>query len=390
MKKLTLFATALAAVFAVSSCSNDELEPIVEKKGTPLSITVSSTRGANTATDDLTSLNLTAIQNGASTPWADNVKFTKSGTWSTTGTANWPTTNMETASKFYVISENATGATSYSTTNVTDYLTSGTTFNYTVPDPAFSGSPITETAQPDLLVATAEQTEGNVALELQHALANIQIKAALPTKFYNAGWATTKVPVGSIYKIKKITIKNLFTSGTYDYANTTTPWSTTGSRTDIEIALPTPITVTAVDPTPNLEQSDPNYGKIKEDAYVTIVGEDARIRVIPQNISVWTPSTTTPVSSITNETYMEVEAFCFKSDSKDDDGFYDSDAYFNTEPTSEMNPSDDEYFMTVYIPIKISGNAFKPNTNHTFKINLINTYKANGNRALQGIQIVGQ
>jgi len=386
MKKLTLFASAIVAVLAVSSCSNDELEPIVEKKGTPLSITVSSigdTRGANVVTSGLQHLNLTAKQ--GTTTWANDVTFNYAkSVW--TGEANWPTEDKTTASNFYVISENATGTKSYSTTNVTNYLTSGTTFNYTVPVPVFAGSgaTMTETAQPDLLVATASQAEGDgpLALELEHALANIQIKAALPTKYYNAGWATTKVPAGSIYKIKKITIKNLFTSGTYDYANTTSPWATTGDRSNIEILFSEPITITAVDP----EESGSN--KIKESAYVTLVGPNAAIRVIPQTIAVWTPSTTT-VASITNQTYMEVDAFCFKSASKDDDGFYNDDSYFNAEPTSEMNPSDDEYFTKVYIPIKITGNEFKYNTNHTFKINLINSYKANGSRALQGIQIVG-
>jgi hypothetical protein len=333
-------------------------------------------------------LNLTAIQNGTSTPWADNVKFTKNGTWSTTGTANWPTTNTSTASKFYVISENATGATSYSTANVTNYLTSGTTFNYTVPDPTFSGSPITETAQPDLLVATAEQTEGNVALELEHALANIQIKAVFPAENYSGGaWGAAidlSTTPNAFYRIYKIIIHNIYKSGQFDYSNmASTPWAAANlsNKGDIEIDFSSnPIDIPCV--------SVENEGStIPADKYTTIIPADAAIRVIPQAITTWGANHSSNVAlDETSDTYLELIAFAAQGelDWIEEDEYFDTSFWFNNEDYTDES----DLAVSVYVPIKLTNNAFGFNTNHTFKINLLkSSYYATGVYALNGISI---
>ncbi len=392
MKKLTIIASAIVAVLAASSCSNDELEPIVEKKGTPLSITVSSigdTRGANVVTSGLQHLNLTAKQ--GTTTWANDVTFNyASSVW--TGEATWPTEDKTTASNFYVISENATGTKSYSTTNVTNYLTSGTTFNYTVPDPVFAGSgaTMTETAQPDLLVATASQAEGDgpLALELEHALANIQIKAVFPAENYSGGTWGAAIDLDqtpdAFYRIYKIIIHNIYKSGQFDYSNmASTPWAAANlsNKGDIEIDFSSnPIDIPCV--------SVENEGStIPADKYTTIIPADAAIRVIPQAITTWGANHSSNVAlDETSDTYLELIAFAAQSelDWIEEDEYFDTAFWCNNEDYT--NESD--LGTSVFVPIKLTNNALGYNTNHTFKINLLkSSYYGTGEYALDGISI---
>ena len=284
MKKLTLFASAIVAVLAVSSCSNDELTTVETPtvKGVPFTVNVvnngegsGATRGTDIAT--ITNFKLNATYNSVN--WIQNYNFSKpADSWVTEDVDNltWPTTVGTQTHTFYAVCDN--------TTTPPD-ITAGK-FNYTVP--------ATIAAQKDLLVAavTDAPNETPVELTFKHALALLKVKVGFDVNALDGGANDIQVVV------KKITFYNVATSGEFDYSKMNSddgPWTVSGTPNyqDITIELATPLVLDPVDGTANFE---------------TITSEDNRIFVLPHKPVAWEPVKNSAENAINedNDSYIGI------------------------------------------------------------------------------------
>jgi hypothetical protein len=162
-----------------------------------------------------------------------------------------------------------------------------------------------------------------------------------------------------------------------------TPWAAANlsNKGDIEIDFSSnPIDIPCV--------SVENEGStIPADKYTTIIPADAAIRVIPQAITTWGANHSSNVAlDETSDTYLELIAFAAQGelDWIQEDEYFDTSFWFNNEDYTDES----DLAVSVYVPIKLTNNAFGFNTNHTFKINLLkSSYYATGVYALNGISI---
>ena len=294
MKKLTLFATALAAVFAVSSCSNDELSELNQApKGKPFVINVANNDGTRGV--DITAVskfNLSGTY--GTTNWIPNYLFTKpEDAWVATGHTDlaWPTAAQvgENTHTFYATCDNTT---------TPPTITDGT-FDYTVP------AAIAD--QKDLLVAavTGAVNETPVALTFKHALSSVKFKIGFD------GSKTTGSTASMRFAVNKITLYNIATNGSFNFANyATTPWtvSETPGLVNYVIEFETPFVFTA-------SANNNSFGAVT-DAYI-----DADIYVLPQVVTPWTGNNSTSLSnSYIGFSFQAYDAYDWVSD---DNQYYD-------------------------------------------------------------------
>ena len=232
MKKsrvLILAAFAAAATINVG-CSNEDVLESQPQKQSSNSIVVNATldnqsEGRAIVTPALTKFQLFGFQ-GTNSITTDAV-FTKSTTWTTSGTAAWGETS--TAGNFY--------ATSYDGSAAGPAVSSAGTFSYTVAGDYKD--------QKDLLVASATNITKNAAVPLafKHGLANVNLKLRfnmiennLPIfeGYTNPEDANTGVP---LVAIDRIIIHNIKMAGTYTFG---TGWTPSVEYGDVTINFATP------------------------------------------------------------------------------------------------------------------------------------------------------
>ena len=288
---MVFMAAFVAACAAFVACSSDDdlvqqAPEVPEVKGTPFSISVGAdTRatlynadawGATGVNTKVTMLKLYGKQTDQTTPWLNNVVFTRASTstdWSANRDAEhdalgdeekptWPKSGNSIDSsvdtKFYAITDNAigdgkasvisgvddwmnpVGSFTYGLTsktediswyNIIDYEFQPTTTTYVDPDKL-----------KDLMVSTTTTNEsgasnGKVELGFKHALSNLVIKA----KFLSDGESNNHITA----TIKSIMVCGLNTEGTCTIGLTPT-WSALGTPMPYYKVLATPVTVTAI------------------------------------------------------------------------------------------------------------------------------------------------
>ncbi len=308
MKKLTIIASAIVAVLAVSSCSNDEQATVETPtvKGVPFTVNVvnngegsGATRGTDIST--ITNFKLNATYNSVN--WIPNYKFSKpADSWVTADVDNltWPATVGSETHTFYAVCDN--------TTTPPD-ITAGK-FDYTVP--------ATIAAQKDLLVAavTDAPNETPVELTFKHALASLKIRVGFDASALSEG--------NDIHiKVKKITLYNIATSGTFDFSNmNTNPWtvSETPNMQDIVIELDEPLALIPVDPTDGEGKDFSVFAEFKVD-------DATRIFVLPHKPAIWDADNTS--LDKTNDSYIGVTCQLYEytgGDAGNECGF-DEDEY---------------------------------------------------------------
>jgi hypothetical protein len=333
MKKLTLFATALAAVFAASSCSNDDslAELNQAPKGKPFVINVANNDGTRGA--DITAVskfNLSGTY--GTTNWIPNYLFTKpEDAWVATGHTDlaWPTAAQvgENTHTFYATCDNTT---------TPPTITDGT-FDYTVP------AAIAD--QKDLLVAAvtdvANENGGEpLALTFKHALASLKIRVGFDASALSEG--------NDIHiKVKKITLYNIATSGTFDFSNmNTNPWtvSETPNMQDIVIELDEPLALIPVDPTDGEGKDFSVFAEFKVD-------DATRIFVLPHKPAIWDADNTS--LDKTNDSYIGVTCQLYEytgGDAGNECGF-DEDDYNALESDEEKADYMSALYNDVYIDV---------------------------------------
>ena len=338
MKKMVFMAAFVAATAAFVACSsNDDLvqqaPEVPEVKGTPFSISVGAdtratlynadvwgTTGENTK---VTMLKLYGKQTDQTTPWLNNVVFTRASTstdWSANRDAEhgslgdtekpkWPVTdntktppvdsNVDT--EFYAITDNAIGEGTTATISNVDagtwmaHINDGSpvaSFGYTmgtltanlphidkVEGTAYLVEGGVETAYVDasklndLMVASAttkETTNGKLDLAFSHILAGLNVKIIFRNDaVYNDGTGSKNA---SIHYIK---IMGLKTSGAYSY---TSGWSGLSDYVCYYKAFSTPVTVNAFLEASTADAADQNKW---------LVSNTDPWMVIPQTTDPW-------------------------------------------------------------------------------------------------------
>ena len=247
MKKLTLFATALAAVFAASSCSSDdslaELTTPQVEKGLPLKVVVTNNdeAGDDTRGVDITAINsykMTAVYN-TNDAWFKNVAFSKvDNVWTPAPEQYWSTDAGVTSAQFYAVSTDD-GGTAVAAPTIGDDLTFSWTSSTAIAD------------QKDLMIGRSVVIDGEtktpsaidkgetVNLNFTHGLTKVVLK---PYALCSTVAGNVSVPVegatawfnnnggGMVGKIKSIEICNVPTDGTYDFSTGEwTPGTTFGN-----------------------------------------------------------------------------------------------------------------------------------------------------------------
>lgn len=233
MKNLLYIAAIAATAVGFTSCSsNEDLNDAVKDSGVPFKVTASA---PTTRATDLTSSNFTNFQLYAfegTNEWISGARFTKNPSWApfnVNETYNWPHAGV--TSKFYAVSENGTEMSSAFAVND---IANTQSFTYTVPT--------TVANQKDLLIASAEgmSTDAKVSLEFKHALAAANLKFTI-TPTYTAYTGTTYSTYRLHAKIKSITFNNVYTSGTYSFANSA--WNNLATKGSYTIGFNTPIEI---------------------------------------------------------------------------------------------------------------------------------------------------
>ena len=229
MKKsrvLILAAFAAAATINVG-CSNEDVLESQPQKQSSNSIVVNATlenqsEGRAIVTPALTKFQLFGFQ-GTNSITTDAV-FTKSTTWTTSGTAAWG--EASTAGNFY--------ATSYNGSAAGPAVSSAGTFSYTVAGDYKN--------QQDLLVASATNITKNAAVPLafKHGLANVNLKLRFnmiensDPVFEGYADPTSATP---LLAFDKIVIHNIKMAGTYTFG---TGWTPSVEYGDVTINFATP------------------------------------------------------------------------------------------------------------------------------------------------------
>jgi hypothetical protein len=292
MKNLLYLAAIAATAVGLTSCSsNEDLNDAVKDSGVPFKVTASAptTRATDVTTDNFTNFKLYALEEGSTTPWINNVKFTKGTPWTPPEgtTCTWPTAGAK--STFYAVSENNSDGT------FSGSMGDGAkTFTYTIPTNIAD--------QKDLLVATTSGTsnDANVNLQFKHALAAAKLTFMINPAITTFTPTEEKNTTYRLYaKIQSITFNNVNTSGTYDFLGKNWNNIGTGSYTinfNPEIVIDTKTTAT---------------GSITVD-----LGTNGTIMFIPGAVNYWDIKPDGKPENLTNPTnaYMTIKAQTFDYD----------------------------------------------------------------------------
>ncbi len=281
MKKsrvLILAAFAAAATINVG-CSNEDVLESQPQKQSSNSIVVNATldnqsEGRAIVTPALTKFQLFGFQ-GTNSITTDAV-FTKSTTWTTSGTAAWG--EASTAGNFY--------ATSFNGSDAGPAVSSAGTFSYTVAGDYKD--------QQDLLVASATNITKNAAVPLafKHGLANVNLKLRF-NMIENSdpvfeGYADPTIATPLI-AFDKIVIHNIKMAGTYTFG---TGWTPSVEYGDVTINFATPQVFSGYD----AANHDTYFSSEIYSQNIVLdkkVGEETAqsLFLLPQTIStVWSPS----------------------------------------------------------------------------------------------------
>lgn len=267
-------------------------------------VTRATTVSSNPFTEDGAGFTLYGFQAGKGMFFEDGAAFSydaDASKWDSGG-ANWPTNSPLEKCYFYALSYAGKDATELAATNVTSdpygSANDAVSFGYSFPVDAETGA-FDLDKQEDLLVASdlTGKKSGDVDLTFSHALANLEIKAIMPTEKrveegtgYKYESAESVAPFGKdcVMYIKSITIHNLPTSGTYTYG-ATTPWAPGTSKGDVVITWPTGFylePVSFVDAGLDADEEDGTRIPKERNLYKEIATGDASIMMIPHSYSV--------------------------------------------------------------------------------------------------------
>lgn len=297
MKKsrvLILAAFAAAATINVG-CSNEDVLESQPQKQSSNSIVVNATldnqsEGRAIVTPALTKFQLFGFQ-GTNSITTDAV-FTKSTTWTTSGTAAWG--EASTAGNFY--------ATSYDGSAAGPAVSSAGTFSYTVAGDYKD--------QKDLLVASATNITKNAAVPLafKHGLANVNLKLRFnmieksDPVFEGYDDPTIATP---LIAFDKIVIHNIKMAGTYTFG---TGWTPSEEYGDVTINFATPQVFSGYD----AANYDTYFSSeiYSQNIVLDKVGEETAqsLFLLPQTIStVWSPSSSNNLAYADNNNLPYVE-----------------------------------------------------------------------------------
>ena len=301
MKKLTKFlsysAIIASAVFIVS-CSDDVVDSNTTKdSGIPFRVNASVNNSGTRASDITTLKNfqIWGFTGDATNELAGvNCTLASGGGYVPATTVNWPDAN--TSYTFYAVSNNTKTLSSNISNN--DIAGSSHSFDYTMPYTVVDGkNVVTIASQEDLLAAAASgKSTTGVTLPFDHILSagNIHLKLT-PSNTYH-GQSTTTHYMFAI-KINKITIHNVYISGTYNAV--TNLWNTSsGVLGDYVIDF---------SDNPLLIQTPYN---VNVDLPITT----SNLMFIPQTVSYWDIKPNTEGTDLSipgtnaNLSYVEIEA----------------------------------------------------------------------------------
>jgi hypothetical protein len=319
MKKLTLFATALAAVFAASSCSSDdtlaELTPTPEVQGIPLTISVLND---NTRGEDITAIssyNMTAVYN-TNAAWFKNIAFTKTNNvWGSDPAQTWSTSDAVTSAQFYAVSTNGNDA-----PEIGDDLT----FSWT--------SPTTTADQKDLMIGRSVVVDGEtktpsaidkgetVKLDFTHGLCKVEVIPYVLCYARTGAKSKCANPNGATGKVRKIVLHNISSKGSYSFV--------TGAWTASEVSGDLVDYTINFDPAIDIQ----SITKSAEENSLTVPTQDP-LYIIPQTVTSWsTHITKTAAARKTfaqepNSSYVEIECVVGLNQSLIDLDTYDAEDY---------------------------------------------------------------
>lgn len=342
MKTAFLPAALLVIAAALAGC---EKEPVVSgppESGKPFIVHVANpgeTRGS--ALTAVSAFNMAGVQ-GGSTLWMDNYLFSNPGSgWTAAGHEDlcWP--GGAGTHTFYATCDNTADAPTVT----------GGRFVYTVPSDVSN--------QKDLLVALAEdQVDGTpVSLIFKHALSSVKFKIGYDASEELYGEKDLRIHV------TRITLHHIATKGTFDFAGYATgPWTVDpedAEYKDIVIDLTTP-----VDFTPSAT-----------DQYISLDERiDGEIYVLPHKPTPW-DTDGTPGHPL-NDSYIGItcqvveystmtfyDYYGLDEDSTEDDyeeakemyiddgglASTDNDDWLNDKVVSMVVPTNDEWYMNVYL-----------------------------------------
>ena len=297
MKKsrvLILAAFAAAATINVG-CSNEDVLESQPQKQSSNSIVVNATldnqsEGRAIVTPALTTFQLFGFQ-GTNSITTDAV-FTKSTTWTTSGTAAWG--EASTAGNFY--------ATSFNGSEAGPAVSSAGTFSYTV-----KGN---YKDQKDLLVASATNITKNAAVPLafKHGLANVNLKLRfnLIENDDPVFDGVSPEDVTALLAFDKIVIHNIKMAGTYTFG---TGWTPSVEYGDVTINFATPQVFSGYDAEVAAANTYKN-GIYSQNIVLDKEGEETAqsLFLLPQTIStVWSPSSSNNLAYADNHNLPYVE-----------------------------------------------------------------------------------
>ena len=297
-----------------------------------MEVTRASVISSNPFNTDGTGFNLYGFH-GSGMMWTGAKPYSRtSGVWG--GAGDWPSTSG--ACYFYALSYAGSNTASGNVTDEPDGDSfDAVSFDYELPN---SSGALTLASQEDLLVAHSVtktgdtygtdlvgQTSGDVNLNFSHALANLEIKAIMPTEGYDEDSDNGKYDENlSVFGkdcfmyIKSITIHNLPIGGTYTYG-APNPWAANTTKANAVISFPKGKYLAPK------SYNDDYYGstgqstgvatyygsdnarKAAEHAlYDDIATGDASIMIIPHSTSIFTPSSTDTFTDEEDAIYVEV------------------------------------------------------------------------------------
>ena len=361
MKKIIMLSAVMAAVStAFVACSSDD-DLVSQTKGSeitdtkcPFNFVVSMNNGTYTrgeqgaeiveANDMIEVTRATALTenpfetinngfnlygfNGTGMMWDTKAYTLTSGGWS--GGGQWP--GNDGACYFYALSNaGASFPDNPTSTNLKNHPSIPTVLNSNGYDevsfvyelPLVEGKTYFDgTKQEDLLVAENMNgiSSGDVALEFSHALANLEVKIALPGDGFDASNEQysesfdERVNFSYFMYVKSITIHNLPVSGTYTFGN---GWTESSSKGNIEISYPTGriiysksfgavATAKGADLSAFAADASVQRAFERKWCYEDVFSGDASMMLIPHTTTEWD---VTGSLSPASDTYIEINGF---------------------------------------------------------------------------------
>lgn len=379
---------ALAALFAVSSCStadDDALTDLQEQQGKPFSLVVNTgdvTRFATVTDATLQSVNLYA-KNG-SEAWINNLTFTKDGDVfkaPSDASITWP----DGTSTIYAYSEN--GAASPSNVNATDIANGKIDFALpTTTGEVYGWKDMSSTDGDqynnlmetnvvdlekctDLLTGTATVTEvptdGTLSMTLDHAIAKLELGAQFTSNYYDNTSGIWK-PIGSIGSnmlvIDKVFIYGLKTKGTYNL--TTGEWTVSNFDNDNvaeETRFYSFVPETTEIPAQDVEHTTGNVVKV----WPLATGDNA-IPVIPQTFTPWQYDSTSGDEANVKEGYAYEKGLVYIGIK----GRIYTDSSQATIWNDYSQDTDSQVGCGLYVMLKVAGNKFEAGKRYRLSINI--------------------